>query len=138
MSDLFEIQERELNIGSKKHTRVVCLDEPGQGGACHKYEVQPVYTQTPEYNYTKVYFQNGAVKEHGVNGCHNEDLIAIVIDRLQHFQNGDYKCRENAIAITKLEEALLWLRKGQWIEKPEELEEHLCYNIKVLKLLSLR
>jgi len=40
-----------------------------------------------------------------------EDLIAIVIDRLQCFQEGAYKCRENAIAITKLEEALLWLRK---------------------------
>lgn len=26
-------------------------------------------------------------------------------------QDSAYKCRENAIAITKLEEALLWLRK---------------------------
>ena len=30
---------------------------------------------------------------------------------LNGFQNSDYKCRENAIAITKLEEALMWLRK---------------------------
>jgi len=50
-------------------------------------------------------------KECGVNGVMNEDLIVMVIDRLQSFQESPYKCRENAIAITKLEEALLWLRK---------------------------
>lgn len=53
----------------------------------------------------------GAIKEHGVNGVANEDLIVMVIDRLNSFQESQFKCRENAIAITKLEEALLWLRK---------------------------
>jgi hypothetical protein len=56
-------------------------------------------------------FQEGPIKEVGVNGVCNEDLIAMVICRLQHFQAGPYSCRENALAITKLEEALLWLRK---------------------------
>jgi hypothetical protein len=41
----------------------------------------------------------------------NEDLIAMVITRLQHFNQTDFACRENSMAITKLEEALLWLRK---------------------------
>ncbi|MCK5607171.1 hypothetical protein KAR91_35130 [Candidatus Pacearchaeota archaeon] len=50
------------------------------------------------------------MKEHGVNGCHHEDLIAIVIDRLKSFQQGVFICRENALAITKLEEAVHWLR----------------------------
>lgn len=101
---------RELNIGTKKYTKVVVLDEKGAGGANHQYEIQPVGEQTPEYNYTKVNFQNGAIKENGVNGCQNEDLIAIVIDRLQGFQSGEFSCRENALAVTKLEEALHWLR----------------------------
>jgi len=56
-------------------------------------------------------FQEGPIKECGVNGVHNEDLIAMVICRLEHFQKSEFSCRENAIAITKLEEALLWLRK---------------------------
>jgi hypothetical protein len=56
-------------------------------------------------------FQEGPIKENGVNGVCNEDLIAMVITRLEHFQNSEYRCRENALAITKLEEALLWLRK---------------------------
>lgn len=59
----------------------------------------------------EISFQNGPIKENGVNGCQNEDLIAIIIDRLEGFQNTEFKCRENAIAITKLEEALMWLEK---------------------------
>jgi hypothetical protein len=60
---------------------------------------------------TSVHFQEGQIKEAGVNGVHNEDLIAMVISRLEHFQNSEFRCRENALAITALEEALLWLRK---------------------------
>lgn len=59
----------------------------------------------------KVHFQEGAIKEHGVNGVMNEDLIAMVICRLEHFNQSEFRCRENSMAITKLEEALLWLRK---------------------------
>jgi hypothetical protein len=59
----------------------------------------------------KIHFQEGPIKECGVNGVCNEDLIAMVICRLEHFQKSEYACRDNAVAITKLEEALLWLRK---------------------------
>lgn len=37
-------------------------------------------------------------------------MLAIVADRLRSFQNGPYACRENAIALTKVEEAQQWLR----------------------------
>lgn len=59
----------------------------------------------------EVHFQEGPIKECGVNGVMNEDLISMVITRLEHFQKTDFICRENAVAITKLEEALMWLRK---------------------------
>lgn len=59
----------------------------------------------------RVHFQEGAIKEHGVNGVMNEDLIAMIICRLEHFNQTEFRCRENSMAITKLEEALLWLRK---------------------------
>jgi hypothetical protein len=61
--------------------------------------------------FLQVHFQEGPIKECGVNGVCNEDLIAMVICRLEHFQKSEFNCRENAMAITKLEEALLWLRK---------------------------
>lgn len=59
----------------------------------------------------EVHFQEGPIKEAGVNGVANEDLIAMVICQLEHFNQSEYRCRENSMAITKLEEALLWLRK---------------------------
>ena len=105
---------RVVEIGSKKYTQVVCLDEPGAGGACHEYEVRAVslpgsFSDTDVF--ARVSFQNGPIKENGVNGCHQEDLLAIVVDRLQCFQKGEFACRENAMALTMIEEALMWLRK---------------------------
>lgn len=37
--------------------------------------------------------------------------MAVQIDRLRSFQKGQYACRENAIALTHMEEALMWLQK---------------------------
>lgn len=58
-----------------------------------------------------LHFQHGPIGDAGINGVMDENLLQIVIDRLEHFQQSEFRCRENAIAITKLEEALLWLRK---------------------------
>lgn len=43
------------------------------------------------------------------NGAFVETVISACVQRLEYFQNSKFKCRENAIAITKLEEALHWL-----------------------------
>ena len=102
---------RELNIGTKKYTKVDVVDEPGAGGANHVYDVWTPNTPNAHAVLLRVCFQDGPIKENGVNGVMNEDLIAIVIDRMRGFQSGDFKCRENALALTKLEEALMWLRK---------------------------
>ncbi len=103
---------RELDIGTRKYSKVVCLDEPGAGGACHVYEVLNVKDdpETALGVFGQIHFQEGPVKETGVNGCHQEDLLVIVMDRLQHFQRGEFACRENTLALTKIEEALHWLR----------------------------
>ena len=85
--------------------------------APHNFEVLTTLSDarkdlsTAPYLLQKIHFQEGPVKECGVNGVMNEDLIAMVITRLEHFQKSEFACRENALAITKLEEALLWLRK---------------------------
>lgn len=101
--------ERILEIGTQKYTQVVCLDEPGAGGACYEYSVRTMVD--PQFQVAFVHFQNGPVKEAGINGCYQEDLLVIVQDRLEHFQRGPFSCWENAIALTKVEEALFWLRK---------------------------
>lgn len=54
--------------------------------------------------------QNGPIKESGVNGCQVDTIIAAartIIDGL----NSKFPCRENSMAITKLDEALMWLNK---------------------------
>lgn len=43
------------------------------------------------------------------NGAFVETVIAAAIQRIEHYQGSQFRCRENAIAITKLEEAMLWL-----------------------------
>lgn len=44
------------------------------------------------------------------DGTTNEEVLAVLIDRLNYL-NGKFPCRENAIAITHIETALLWLNK---------------------------
>lgn len=65
---------------------------------------------TPEVDVT-LRFQHGPIGEVGVNGLTIEALTAVILDKLRGFQESPYSCRENACAITKYEEALMWLHK---------------------------
>lgn len=55
-----------------------------------------------------LHFQIGPVQENSVNGITNEALLAVLAHRIKYL-NDKHPCRENAIAITKVEEALHWL-----------------------------
>lgn len=44
------------------------------------------------------------------DGTTNEEVLKMLIDRMNYLQS-KFSCRENAIVITKLEEALMWLEK---------------------------
>ena len=85
---------------------ITVMDEPGAGGACHHYAVDVDGSETAGLD---IYFQNGPIAEEGVNGVTQEVLLAIVCDRLRSFQAGPFACRENALALTKIEEAQHWL-----------------------------
>jgi hypothetical protein len=58
-------------------------------------------------------WQNGPVAVDGErkepNGAFVEGVIAAAVGRLEFYQDSKFRCRENALAITKLEEALHWL-----------------------------
>ena len=104
---------RELNTIQKREklNTVFAVDEPGNGGANHEYliAVDRGLAVPKEVN---VSFQNGARKdENAIHGVLDTDLLEIVRDRLKGFQNGDFATRENAIALTHIEEALLWMNK---------------------------
>lgn len=59
-----------------------------------------------------IHWQNGPLAVDGVRkaptGAFVETVIAAALDRLEFYQAGEFRCRENALAITKLEEALHW------------------------------
>ena len=88
---------------------ITVLDDPGAGGACHLYEIR--VTDEGRSSACLVGFQDGPIGEAGVNGITHEALLAVLVDRLEGFQSGDFACRENAIALTKIQEAQMWLQK---------------------------
>ncbi len=54
-------------------------------------------------------FQKGPREEAGINGIFTEDLLEIAMDRIEVFQNSNFRCRENSKALDFLEMGLLWL-----------------------------
>jgi hypothetical protein len=50
-------------------------------------------------------FQCGPIKEHGKNGTTIEEVIQKLIERLEGFQNGPFKCEENDKALAHLDGA---------------------------------
>lgn len=90
---------------------ITVMDEPGAGGANHQYSLRWKNERDETEPHVFVGFQNGPIKEAGVNGITQEALLAVIIDRLRSFQSGPFSCRENAIALTHCEEALMWLQR---------------------------
>lgn len=104
MRELSTIQKREkLNI-------VFAIDKRGNGNANHQY----VITSNSLENDTlaTIQFQDGPRNIEGsVSGVIDTDLLEIVRDRLRGFQSGEFSSRENACALTHIEEALMWLNR---------------------------
>lgn len=100
-------------IKSTDYTVIKVIDERGPGNANHIYDVlikdcnEEIYPSLLQ----RVEFQNGPIKEHGVTGVQNEDILTIVVDRLEGFQSGDFACVENAQALQHVKSAVEILNK---------------------------
>lgn len=68
-----------------------------------------------------IQFQNGPVGDSGYNGVQNEDVISLLCVRLRDL-NKRFPCRENSLAITKLEEARFWLEERTRIREHQGVE----------------
>ena len=88
-------------MGSENHTKIIKEDD-------NTYDIVKVSNSTAMVS---IKFQNGATQETEINGIFMEDLLHIVKDRLEGFNQGKWRCKENSMAITNIEEALLWLNK---------------------------
>lgn len=114
-----EITDHKL-AGLNDALEIEVLDEPGHGGACHRYrirpnpkvsETDPVGSSQRSRAACDINFQNGPINEHGVNGISGEALLAINIDRLRCFQAGQYSSADNQEALGHCESALAALQK---------------------------
>jgi len=114
----------------------ITADGPGPDGASHRYDIigkaEIIPGIGPRPFGVNLRFQNGPIGRNpdgttrlqDLNGISNEALLAVLIDRMRGFQfernpdgsfdeskRGKFACKENACALTHMEEALMWLHK---------------------------
>ena len=106
--------EKLNTIQKRNNLNTVYRDgEAGPGGAYHDYVVS-FGDGLPESDAdsVRIRFQCGPRKDpEARKGVSNGDLLEIVRDQLRAFQAGEFACRENACALTHIEEALMWLNR---------------------------
>ncbi len=113
------LTEHIVEGDSANHQLTITItDQPGAGGANHRYEIGGLSTSgnasrgnMPTEGGFVVLFQNGPIKEHGVNGVTQEALLTIVIDRLRSFQAGPFASPMNASALDHCQIALRHLQE---------------------------
>lgn len=116
-----ELTSHKAN-GLNEALKIEVLDQPGSGGACHLYQITGFDTASnpsdpfvarygKSSDHTTIIFQNGPIGEAGYNGGSIEALLAIVRDRLEGFQSGQYASDDNACALANVEAAMGWLQK---------------------------
>ena len=103
-----EIKTHQVVGDPAPQLTLIARGELSHGGAFHEYAI--LVPAFPDNNIV-IQFQKGPIGEFGCNGLSHEVLLAVVIDRLRCFQAGEYACRDNALALTKLEEGLMWLQR---------------------------
>lgn len=110
------LNEHKINPANDK-LEILVTDEPGSGGANHRYEINGM-DEMPNPSAScgnpaqvLLLFQNGPINEVGTNGVTHEALLAVIADRLRSFQSGPFSCKANACALTHIEEAQHWLQQ---------------------------
>jgi hypothetical protein len=132
------ITDHKLN-GLNERLEITAQDKPGSGGANHTYLIEGYQNDEPAMSWPggvrrhftrlEIDFQNGPIQGcEDLNGITNEALLAVLIDRMRGFQGmapvhgnpsinqlgkdpAPFRSRENACALTHLEEAMMWLQK---------------------------
>lgn len=107
---------KHLNMRIQRNNNlndIVYDDVVGPGNGRHHYQVfLKGNAETVASHLLDIQFQEGPRKDvNSISGVLETDLLEIVRHRLQCFQDGEYRTRENACALTHIEEALMWLNK---------------------------
>jgi hypothetical protein len=95
-------------INWERFTKVLPEGNRGRGGEFSSYRIIKVDSNE---TLAEIKFQNEPVKLAGVNGVFNEDLLTIVLHRLECFEAGEFKHHANQVAITHIARAIEALHK---------------------------
>lgn len=109
-----EIRTHHVNVDPSQELTIRVVDNPGPGGAHHRYEITNFCLATNasaediEAIASKgiILFQQGPIPENGRNGYTIEALLAICAHRLESFQNGAFACGDNASALKHISAAI--------------------------------
>jgi hypothetical protein len=93
-------------IQTSQHTHIT-HELPFDFNAPHHFQVHSgTIDQDNSPVITKIDFQKGPIKEAGVNGTTNEDLLHMVRLRLEGFQNSEFKSDDNQKALDHIVAAI--------------------------------
>ena len=101
----------ENSLCEDKYTYVMGESSLGNDNPTnHTFEIRRTYDDAL---LSKIKFHSGSFSPTELNGILNEDLLNILINRVESFQKSKLKCRENENALQHLYEALFWLNQRQ-------------------------
>lgn len=115
------IPRRQVNELNDAITITADDQNEANGNASHHYNIKLTLPNGGERNWV-LDFQDGPIKEEGFNGLTSEVLMDILIDRMKSFQSSKFSCRENAIALTHLETAVLWMQERTRVRVSQNVE----------------
>ncbi len=95
---------------------VMSMDRPGPGGLCHQYEFYAAKEDGVGMAIGSLHFQEGRVKEVGVNGVQTEAIMSIMIDRLRTLYASEKATGREKCALMHLLKA----REALTTEAPDE------------------
>jgi hypothetical protein len=106
LSPLVKVYDHHDGHGLNESVDITASLVDERSNAYHAYE-----GKIDDMTVLKVLFQKGPRNEPGSqSGCLEAALLAIVAHRMRCFGEGEYKCRENSLVLTKVEEAMHWLK----------------------------
>lgn len=83
---------------------------------------------------SQITWQTGVIPEAGRNGLLMEEVLEAIIERMAYLQE-TLPCRENALIITHIEEALNWCNRRQQLRARQgvrgTLQSHVSANQRV-------
>lgn len=127
VADIQEIDGfKVINMDTIKESKPELFNESGgMKWKIFERDIRPnhfVYMR-PEIGSISFQIQDGPIKEVGLNGCQVDTIIAFATTLLESF-NKQFPCRENSLAITKLQEAYFWLKARKKDREARGVEGH--------------